>query len=227
VWSDPRGQAALVVQILDPELQSPRLGVLGMSLFRDVLKDNAADRLLEACSRLPWLISRDDLSFWFPCFRREWPAIAQNAQVTWRMQPAGQDGMQQLVGLGLGIIKRRESYCEFNLALPFTPTYHVWQADPPLPAKIVIDVSNHIPNQRPAPPGWVVKQHNAQTLVTDAGQHSFELNDAQYGMLWALYRDRQYGTDRTSPTVPIESFLRSLKLACPAQRRADADYAVP
>jgi hypothetical protein len=24
VWSDPRGQAALVVQILDPELQSPR-----------------------------------------------------------------------------------------------------------------------------------------------------------------------------------------------------------
>ncbi len=108
--------------------------------------------------------------------------------------------MQQLVGLGLGIIKRRESYCEFNLARSFTPTY-VWQADPSLPAKIVIDVSNHIPNQRPAPPGWVVTQRNAQILVTDAGQHSFGLDDAQYGMLWALYRDSQYGTDRTSQTV--------------------------
>ena len=91
----------------------------------------------------------------------------------------------------------------------------------------MIDVSNHIPYRRPAPPGWVVTQRNAQILVTDAGQHSFGLDDAQYGMLWALYRDSQYGTDRTSPTVPIESFLRSLKLACLAQGLADADYAVP
>ncbi len=60
--------------------------------------------------------------------------------------------MQQLEGLGLGIIKRRESYSECNLARPFTPTY-VWQADPPLPAKIMIDVSNHIPDLCPAPPG--------------------------------------------------------------------------
>ncbi len=127
--------------------------------------------------------------------------IAQNAQVTWRLQPAGKDGMQQLVGLGLGIIKRRESYCKCNLARHFTPTY-VWQADPPLPAKIQIDVSNHIPNWRPAPPGWVVTQRSAQILVTDAGQHSFGLDDAQYGMLWALYRDCHYGKDRDSSTVP-------------------------
>jgi hypothetical protein len=51
---------------------------------------------------------------------------------------AGRTGLQQLVGLGQGIIKRHESSCEFNLARPFTPTY-VWQTDPPLPAKIVID----------------------------------------------------------------------------------------
>ncbi len=73
----------------------------------------------------------------------------------------------------------------------------------------------------------MVTQRNAQILVTDSGQHSFGLDDAQYGMLWARYRDRQYGTGRTSPTVPTERFLRSLKLACRAQRRADADYAVP
>ena len=45
LWSvvRPRGQAALVVQILDPELQSPRVGVFEASLVRDILKDNAAD----------------------------------------------------------------------------------------------------------------------------------------------------------------------------------------
>ena len=91
----------------------------------------------------------------------------------------------------------------------------------------MIDLSNHFPNRRPAPSGWVVTQRNAQILVTDAGQHSFGLDDAEYGMLWTLYRDRHYGTDRTSPTVHIASFLRSLKLACLAQRLADADYAVP
>ncbi len=79
VWSDPRGQTALVVQILDPELQSPRLGVLAVSLVRDILKDNAADRLSEACSP-PWLVSREDLSVWFPCTRREGPAIARDAR---------------------------------------------------------------------------------------------------------------------------------------------------
>ena len=80
VWSDPRGQAALVVQILDPELQSPRVGVFEASLVLDILKDNAADRLSEACSSPPsWLISREDLNVWFPCIRREGPAIAQNA----------------------------------------------------------------------------------------------------------------------------------------------------
>ncbi len=48
VWSDPRGQEALVAQVLDPELQSRRIGVLGASFVRDILKDNAADRLSEA-----------------------------------------------------------------------------------------------------------------------------------------------------------------------------------
>ena len=159
VWSDPRGQVAMVAQILDPELQSPRVGVFEASLLRDILKDNAADRLSEACSRPPWRISREDLNFWFPCIRREGPVIAQSAQPLWRLQPAG-DGLQQLVGLGQGILTRRESYCKLTLARPFTPTY-IWQTEPPLPSKIGVDLSNHTPNPRHAPPGWVVTQRNA------------------------------------------------------------------
>ncbi len=73
----------------------------------------------------------------------------------------------------------------------------------------------------------MVTQRNAQILVTDASQHSFRLDDAQYGILWALFRDRQYGTDGTCSTEPTESFLWGLKLACLAQQLADADYAVP
>ncbi len=69
-----------------------------MSLVGHILKDNAADGLSEACSRPPWLITREDLSVWSFCVRREEPAIAQNTQVTWQLQPAGQDGLQQLVG---------------------------------------------------------------------------------------------------------------------------------
>ncbi len=72
----------------------------------------------------------------------------------------------------------------------------------------------------------MVAQQIAQILITDASLHSLGLDDAQYGMLWALYRDRQYGTDRTCSTEPTESFLLSLKLACLAQGLADADYAV-
>jgi hypothetical protein len=52
-----------------------------------------------------------------------------------------------------------------------------------------------------------------EVTVTDASQHSFGLDAAQYGMLWALYRDRQYGMDRGCQTIPTEQFLRSLKLA--------------
>ena len=150
--------------------------------------------------------------------------IAQNAQLTWRLQQA-RDELQPLVGLGQGILTRRESYCTLTLVRPFTPTY-IWQTEPPLPSKIVVDLSNHTPNPRSAPPVWVVTQRNARVLVTAAGQHSFGLDDALYGMLWALYRDRQYGTERSSMTIPTKRFLRSLKLLCLAQRRADADYAV-
>ena len=51
---------------------------------------------------------------------------------------------------------------------------------------------------------WVVTERNARVLVTDASQHSFVLDAAQYGMLWALYRDRQYGMDRGCQTIPTD-----------------------
>ena len=73
---------------MDPELQSQRVelvGVFGASLVQvlDILKDNAVDKLSEACISPPWLIFREDLNVWFPYIRREGPEIAQNAQLTW------------------------------------------------------------------------------------------------------------------------------------------------
>jgi hypothetical protein len=68
VWSDIRGQAALVVQILDSELQSPKIGVFWALLVWDILRDKCADRLSdsEACSRPPWLFLPKISMFSYP-----------------------------------------------------------------------------------------------------------------------------------------------------------------
>jgi hypothetical protein len=53
VWNRAGNQAAAVVQLLDPSTLpvSTRLGVFGVSLIRDLLKEKAAESLSEACSR--------------------------------------------------------------------------------------------------------------------------------------------------------------------------------
>ncbi len=67
----------MIVELLQQGLIVLQVTCSGMEAqVRDILKDNAADRLPEACSRPPWLISREDFSVWFPYIRREGPAIA-------------------------------------------------------------------------------------------------------------------------------------------------------
>ncbi len=57
----------------------------------------------------------------------------------------------------------------------------------------------------------------AWVLVTDASQHSFGLDAAQYGMLWALYQD-WWIEDRGSQIIPTERLPGSAtggrKLCC-------------
>jgi hypothetical protein len=61
-------------------------------------------------------------------------------QLTWQLQPTGGEGMQRLAGLSQGIYRRREP----TIISSSTPSY-IWQTDPPLLSKIVVDLSKHIP----------------------------------------------------------------------------------
>ena len=224
VWNTPRGQELIVAQVLQHRDQAHQVGVIGMALVRDSLKDNGVDSLAEACRRPSWLVSREEFNVWFPSTRWERAKEEQSTQLSWQLLPTGVDGQQQLAGLSQGIIRRREPTIRITKSL--IPSY-IWHTDPPLPSKIVVDLSNHTPKQLPAPVGWEILQRNARVLITDTQQRTFGLDAAQYGMLLALNSDRRGGKAVGDLLTPTETFLLSLKLVCRAQRRADSEYVVP
>jgi ribonuclease HI len=224
VWNTPRGQEAIVVQVLHHVDQKQRVGVIGMPLIRDSLKDNGRDNLAEACHRPSWIVSREEVNVWFPSTRWDRSKEEQSTQLSWQLLPTGVDGQQQFSGLSQGIVRRRESTVRITRAL--IPSY-IWHTDPPLPSKIEVDLSNHLPKQLPAPVGWEILQRNAKVLITDTQQRTFGLDAAQYGMLLALDRDRCSGRGVGNLLAPTESFLLSLKLVCKTQRRVDSEYVVP
>ena len=62
---------------------------------------------------------------------------------------------------------------------------HPWQADPPLPSKVVIDISHHLPRDLPAPDGWSILQRNGRVWVAARRNTIIRLDAAHYGMLLA------------------------------------------
>jgi hypothetical protein len=155
------------------------------------------------------MVSRKDINILFPSTRRERSKEAQMDQLTWKLQQTGGEGMQRLAGLSHGIYRRREP----KIISLLNPSY-IWQTDPPLPSKIVVDLSNHIPKPLPAPLGWEIQQQNALVLITDTRQYTFGFDAAQYGMLLALDRDRHKGRGGYDRLELTEPFLVTLKLVC-------------
>ena len=68
---------------------------------------------------------------------------------------------------------------------------HPWQRDPPLPSKVVIDVSNHTPYALPSPEGWEKLRRNGRVWIVVRNRRVTvaQLDAAQYGMLLARYTD--------------------------------------
>ena len=224
VWNRAGNQAAAVVQPLDPSTLpvSTRLGVLGVALIRDLLKEKAAESLLEACSRPTWRISRTELSKWFP--RTCWygAETVRQEQLKWQFLPSGPNGLQQMTGLGQGI-QRKRVLAPIKQPIP----HYIWQTDLPIPSNVTIDLSNHIPKRLLAPSGWEVRQRNARVLITDPQQQTFGLDAAQYGMLLGLDNMRCGASDTTEPATPTDQFLCDLRQECQSQRRCDANFGVP
>ena len=221
VWKNSGQQESAIVLSLDPTA-SQKLGVFGVSLIRDLLKDKEADQLSEACSRPPWRVSRTELSVWFPHLSQTGSGVALPDQQRWQFQPYGSAGMQQMIGLTQGIQRRRDP----APARHFLSTC-VWQTDPPLPTNVSIDLSNHIPKLLPAPSGWEVQLRNARVLITDPRSHTFAIDGAQYGMLLGLQAQGRNETARGFSSMPTVQFLSELLCVCRLQRRNDSVFGVP
>ena len=98
----------------------------------------------------------------------------------WRLQEEAGQGQLKLGKIARCFSTRRES----TLCSPPAPL-HPWQHEPPLPSKVVIDVSNHNPCALPSPEGWEILRRNGRVWIVELNRHVAQLDAAQYGMLLA------------------------------------------
>ncbi len=62
VWNTFRGEEAIVVHVLHPVPQTHQLGVIGMALVQDSLKDSGVESVSDACCRPSWMVSSKDIN---------------------------------------------------------------------------------------------------------------------------------------------------------------------
>ncbi len=86
---------------------------------------------------------------------------------------------------------------------------------PPLPPRIVIDLSHHHHRSLPAPLGWEVIQRNGRVWLAEGRTRAVKLDAAQYHMLLASCDDQD------AHTVPTELTLARISDSCRAQKDAD------
>ena len=125
------------------------------------------------------------------------------------------EGQLKIGGLTRCIFMRRVS----TLCSPLIPL-HPWQHDPPLPSKIVIDLSNHTPCKLPSPEGWEILRRNGRVWIVEHNRRVAQLDAAQYGMLLVRFHNSE------EHAIPSTEFLSSLGASCRAQRTADLEYYV-
>jgi hypothetical protein len=151
------------------------LAVLQMASIRDCLLDNDCELLWDACSRPPWTVSRED---WYAGHFLPNPSNVASTPRQLGLQEEPGHGQLKIGGLTRCISMRRVS----TLCSPLTPL-HPWQHNPPLPSKIVIDLSNHTPCKFPSPEGWEILQRNGRVWIVEHNRRVAQLDAAQYRML--------------------------------------------
>ena len=183
-----------------------------MALVRDTLMAAGLERLRDACCRPRWLVPVADLKELFST-----PDLAVASAGSGLGLSPGQSGQTCITGH----FQRRSRRARLNALQP--PTLYPWQLDPPLPANVTMDLTNHYPKTLPAPLGWEILQRNGQTFITSPGQATVSLDQALFGMLFMLYSEEQ-----PDDQLPVSvSFLAHLRESCLAQRRADGLWHVP
>ncbi len=87
---------------------------------------------------------------------------------------SGNCGQLKMTGLVKYLSKRLMPLC---FSPPVVP--HPWQTDLPLPPKVVIDITNHLPRQLQSPDGWEVMQRNGRVWIVEGNRRGVQLDAAQ------------------------------------------------
>ena len=187
------------------------LTVLHMALVRDSLIGADRERLKDACTRPRWTVACDE---YYTGHHFTAPGES-GAAPSWTLQSGGPSGQTELAGLVQYITHRR------SCASPRPAVIlHPWQADPPLPSKVVIDISHHLPRVLPAPEGWEIIQRNGRVWVAARSNQIIRLDAAHYNMLLAICCDQE------EQQAPTEQFLVQLSESSRVQQDADRQHYV-
>jgi ribonuclease HI len=200
----PFKQEYMIARLLAEEDTTP-LTVLQVALVRDCLIGADRERLRDACARPCWTVAQDEFyaGHYFTCSRE------CGAAPSWKLQPTDSSGQLELTGLVRYITKRRQVRAPRQAV-----TLHPWQAEPPLPSRVTIDISHHLPRSLQAPEGWEILQRNGRVWITERSNGVVRLDAAHYGMLLAA------GCDQAEQ-VPTTEFLVKLSESCRTQQDAD------
>ena len=205
----PFKQEYMIARLFAVDDTTP-LTILQMALVRDCLIGADRERLKDACARPSWTVAQDEFyaGHYFTGSRECGTAPS------WKLQAANSTGQLELTGLVLCITQRRH-----GIVPRPTVILHPWQMEPPLPSRITIDISHHLPRSLPAPAGWEILQRNGRVWLTEHSNGIARLDAAHYNMLLAT------GCDQAEQ-VPTAQFLVTLSESCRAQQDADRRHFV-
>ena len=188
------------------------LTVMHMSLVRDCLLGIGRESLEEACSRPCWTVTKDEF-YGNHCLTS---SARRSVAPTWKLRSDSTAGQMRFAGAVHCIMQRRHQ----GLPRPVVIA-HPWQADPPLPSRITIDVVHHHPKGLPAPDNWEIIQRNGRVWISDQNNRIVRMDAAQYGLLLTTCYDQDI------QRAPLVKFLEQICASCRAQQDADQDYCVP
>ncbi len=197
-----RSQLEYVIVRSFSDYEAP-LTVMQTALVRDCLTGADLD---VACSRPCWRVTTNDY-YAGHCFNKQ----DVSKPLSWNLQP-GNSNQTELAGLVQYISQRRHRIAPLPVS-----TLQPWQAEPPLPSRILIDVSHHHPKSLPAPDGWEVIQRNGRVWISGCNHRVVKMDAAQYNMLLAMC------CDQVVPSAPTEQTLNRISESCRAQNDADLD----
>ena len=204
----PFQQEYIIVRL--PHAPEHPVAVLSLALVRDCLLGDGRESLYEACCRPHWVVDQAD--FYARCSTTTRPDCNP---ASWQLQHRARDGQLVLTGLVQYISERQRPRVQRPAVAP-----HPWQADPPLPSNVTIDLTHHCPRLLPAPEGWEIWQRNGRLWIAESQRRVAMVDAAQYGMLvtmWAGLEDHQ---------TPTPQFLHYLCASCRRQQESDRTHGV-